>query len=137
LAIYGPVQIHPLPPDLDEGLVHPPAPAHRLLETLPAFFTRFGVAHDPSQDRRMGNRHPTLGQHLNEIAIAKLEAKIPAKAEKDDLVVEPTPGEERVALTLAVCHVSFSLKPSPSAPEPREVQTLHFSKGFIRSLDCP
>jgi hypothetical protein len=57
----------------------------------------------------MGDQDPTLRQHQNEISIAELEPKIPAKAEKNDLVIEPPTREERVAPDLALCHAPFSL----------------------------
>src|SRR5215470_19828919 len=87
LTIHRPIQIHPSTSNLYKGLVHTPASAHRLPEALPAFFASLCVAHDPTQDRRMGNHHTTFRQHQNKIPIAELEAKVPAEAEKNEFVV--------------------------------------------------
>ncbi len=104
LPIHGAVQIHQLATNLNKGFVDAPAATHWPLEASPALLARFGVANDPSQNRRMRNDQPTFTQDFDQIPITELEAKVPAKAEKDDFVFEPTTSEEWIPFGFAMCH---------------------------------
>jgi hypothetical protein len=108
LVIHSAIQIHQLATNFDERLVGSPAAAHWALEAAPTFFARFSVANDPPQDRRMRDHYTTLTQNLNEISIAEFEPKIPAKAEKNNLVFKPASGKERFRVVLRCAMRSLS-----------------------------
>ena len=93
LSIHGAVQIHPLAPNLDERFIDSPAPSYRSLESAPALFARFGIANHPTQDCGVRNRQAPLTKNHDQIPVAEFEAKIPAKAEENDVVFEPTSGK--------------------------------------------
>jgi len=58
---------------------------------VPALFEFRSIALDPPHDRRVRQRKPALGHHLDEITKAKFVPQIPAHAEHDDLPVEWRP----------------------------------------------
>ena len=93
LSVNGAVQIHHLAPNLDERFINPPAPTNRSLESVPALLARFGVTNDPPQDCGVRNRQAPLTENHDQIPVAKFEAKVPAKAEENDVVFEPTTGK--------------------------------------------
>ena len=88
LTIDRTIQIHQLPSNLNKGFVDTPTAADWPLEPSPTLLARLRVANDPAQNRRMRNRQTTLTKNTNQMAVTELEAKIPAEANKNDLVVD-------------------------------------------------
>jgi hypothetical protein len=132
LVIHSAIQIHQLATNFDERLVGSPAAAHRALEAAPTFFARFSVANDPPQDRRMRDHYTTLTQNLNEISIAEFEPRIPAKAEKNNLVFKPASGKERISCSLPMRH-AFIVAYSP----PLFICYLHQNRTFCQLREHP
>jgi len=52
----------------------------------------------------MRNDQATFTQDFDQISITEFEAEVPAKAEKNDFVFEPTSSEEWIPFGFAKCH---------------------------------
>ena len=88
LFVDGTIEIGPATLDFDVGFVDALRLAHRASKAVPALFEFRGIALDPPHDRRVRQRKPTLGHHLDEITKTEFVPQIPAHAEHDDLPVE-------------------------------------------------
>ncbi len=80
-------------------------------EAVPALLTRFGVANDPPQDCRVRNRQAPLTKNHDQIPATQFEAKVPAKAEENNVVFEPTSGESRIPFGHVMRHDPLSRFP--------------------------
>ena len=67
LFVDGTIEIGPATLDFDVGFVDALRLAHRASKAVPALFEFRGIALDPPHDRRVRQRKPTLGHHLDEI----------------------------------------------------------------------
>ena len=85
------VQVLPLAADLDVGFVHPPAIADRQLTPATHRREHRQHLHRPAMDRRVVDRHSTLGHHFFEMPQAQRVRHVPANAHQHDLhrIVQP------------------------------------------------
>ena len=96
------VKIDPLASDLHVRFVDSPRLTSCRGKAVPAFDELRREALHPAHDRRMRQRQPALGHHLDQVAEAELVARVPAHAQDDDLAIEMQTVERLVdALPLA------------------------------------
>src|SRR5205823_13945268 len=86
--VHRPIEIPPLALNLDIGFIHSPAAANGTSILSPALLKRREELEDPAHNRGMRQTEPSLGHHLNEIAVAQLVAHIPTDAEHHDEAVK-------------------------------------------------
>jgi hypothetical protein len=63
-------------------------------------------------------RNPALAHHLNQVARAQLEAKIPPDTEDNDLLIEMPPFEQSESAAVIPRHYDSAANASGFAPEP-------------------
>src|SRR5450631_4650645 len=88
MFVDGPIEIIPLPPDLDVGLVDAPGIIHGSCEAVPSLLELRHISNHPTVDRRVRHGNTPLGHHRHEISIAQPVGNVPANAQLDDLGIE-------------------------------------------------
>jgi len=83
VLIDSPIEITPSPSDLDVSIVHTPRRADRSSVAIPALLELRDIVLNPSQDCCMRDGDPSLGHHLDEVAVAQLVGDIPSDAVND------------------------------------------------------
>jgi hypothetical protein len=93
LAINRPIQIDPLPANLNVGLVHPPRCPDRTGKSVPAPLELGRVATNPAHDGGVSHRQTALSHDLRQIAKAEFKAQIPPHTQDDDLAIKMPAGK--------------------------------------------
>src|SRR6516165_574506 len=83
--VHRPVQVDPLASHLYLSFFPAPATADGSAETAPTLLELGGVMLHPAQNGRVYQANAALAHHGNQIAIAQLEAQIPAHTQHHDL----------------------------------------------------
>src|SRR6516165_762910 len=86
--VHRPVQVDPLASHLYLSFIPAPATADGSAETAPTLLELGGVMLHPAQNGRVYQANAALAHHGHQIAIAQLEAPIPAHAQHHDLSVK-------------------------------------------------
>ena len=94
LSVHGSIQVHQLAPHLDKRFINPPTPTHRPLESAPTLLASFSIA-DMTQRKIVVCEidKPRSPKIADQVSVTQFEAKIPAQAEENDVVIEPTSGK--------------------------------------------
>ena len=93
----GPIEVAPLSPDPDIGLVHPPGPGLpiRDLSVPPGLLVQLrSIFLDPAVDGAVIDRYAAFGHHFFQIAVAEPVAAVPPDRPQDDFTGEMTTGED-------------------------------------------
>jgi hypothetical protein len=83
----GPIEVAPLSPDPDIGLVHPPGPGLpiRDLSVPPGLLVQLrSIFLDPAVDGAVIDRYAAFGHHFFQIAVAEPVAAVPPDRPQDD-----------------------------------------------------
>lgn len=93
----GPIEVAPLSPDPDIGLVHPPGPGLPIqdLSVPPGLLVQLrSIFLDPAVDGAVIDRYAAFGHHFFQIAVAEPVAAVPPDRPQDDFTGEMTTGED-------------------------------------------
>src|SRR5262249_8978387 len=104
------IEVEPAAFDPHVSLIHPPGFVGRLQMRSSSLLQFWGVALNPSPDRRMVDLQTTLDQQFPYLAIRKGVSKIPAHGTKDDLGGEVPPLEDRRPLGLSHDRSSIAVR---------------------------
>ena len=125
VLVDRPVQVHPLPSNLQIRLVHEPAIPGDVPARPGGVDQLRGEPLYPPVDRDMIHRDAAFGQSLFHIAVGQAVAQVPAQRQHDDLWWEPEPGEagpRRLTAGRRGISPAFPSQPSANATEPYRVQ---------------
>jgi hypothetical protein len=154
LAIDSPVKVAPLAANLHVRFVDAPRSTGLASESVPALLELGHELLHPSHDRRVNQRHATLGHHLRQVAQAQLVTQVPANTQNDDLALEVPSLEQLIHALQVLRHRPALVSQRPAgyrkrnfAPEParegaafRTMDRFEFEKEFphharaVRSL---
>jgi hypothetical protein len=94
------IQVNPFAAHREIGFIAAPGITNRTFMDLPAFLEFEGVAHEPTQDHARGNAYSQLSIQFGKVAVAELDAQIPAHASDDHVVSEPALTKERARVSV-------------------------------------
>ena len=87
------IEVHPLAPDFDIGLVNSPGIVGLLQERADAFIDLRCIMLNPTIDRRMVHRQSAFRHHFLQVSVAERITQIPSDAKQAYFWLEVTPFE--------------------------------------------
>src|SRR6516165_12717684 len=121
--VHRPVQVDPLASHLYLSFIPAPATADGSAETAPTLLELGGVMLHPAQNGRVYQANAALAHHGHQIAIAQLEAPIPAHAQHHDLSVKMATFEQLLD-RYESWHLAIIADSARFAPEPSGLQSI-------------